>query len=364
VFSSFISILNSLTKARSTISRSRGWSFCLWILIFIGNLFCLSNIQASINDYTWEVKLADFSFKSYNQGIEDLVSAYEKKAGASLLPKAKGKIALKIYTGAGLGFCTPHALTQAVIACLERRGFKEIYIVDQFTHCIRASGYLPPLGEPQTGLYLDKYPVCALDTNEYYDPQWFYENPLPSMEPSALFSWGRGRSNSIEEKRSYLPTILLETDVDYWINLPVGSDLPSLGVCCALGNATLWAVSNSQRLIQSPATTPIAVSEIAAIPELREPWIFTIVSLQYYQVAAGPVYNAYYTKEEPLVWLSANPVMLDYALLQRMNQWRRVFNFPPYSPIPQVFPYAASVGLGGYSGNLTWVKLQSATAQP
>ena len=54
----------------------------------------------------------------------------------------------------------------------------------------------------------------------------------------------------------------------------------------------------------SQMTTPAAVAEMSAIPELRQTWMFTIASLQHYQFIGGPFFNSLYTVSEPLVWLS------------------------------------------------------------
>jgi hypothetical protein len=189
----------------------------------------------------------------------------------------------------------------------------------------------------------------VLESGRYYDPAWFYPSPLPErFDPIFAETQTHDVPNSStkdEDRNSYLATPLF-LDADFWINLPVYTDHPVLGVNGSLVNATLWNASNTSRFFRSPATAPEAVAEMSAIPELRQTWIFTIVSLERYQFIGGPYFNSLYTVSEPLVWLSTDPVILDSLMLERMNYWRKRTGFQPVSEDIQTLQFAEQLGVG------------------
>jgi hypothetical protein len=351
-----ISYLNSLGKL---------W-LCqvAWIVFFTATLTFLCPVQAAKKasdislGYAWEYRLQGFSQKDYRTAVEALVADFERLEGVVLRPGATGRVGLKVDTFSGGVFATPLALTRAVIAFLESRGFepKNIFILDQSTELLRRAGYLPPLSAASEPLFEGVHPVYALDTGKYYGTEWFYESPLPSESrwfPLA-FDWRQTLISINEERKSFLPMPLM-FGVDFWINLPVVRDDTTLGVRGALANASLGAVSNVRRFTGKATNAPIAVAEIAAIPELRKPWIFTLMSLEKYQFVGGPIYNALYTKVEPRIWLSANPVVLDYVMFQKINRARVHAHFSRIEPVPTVFDYSEILGLGDY-GNVRWMR--------
>jgi len=119
-----------------------------------------------------------------------------------------------------------------------------------------------------------------------------------------------------------------------------------LGVNGALMNATLWNASNTLRFLKSPATAPVAVAEIGAIPELRETWALNIVSLERYQFVGGPIFNSLYTVGESRVLLSDNPVLLDSMMRERINYHRRKNGFAPLPQDLKILAFSEQLGLG------------------
>ncbi|HBR93153.1 MAG TPA: hypothetical protein DEA90_03210, partial [Opitutae bacterium] len=286
----------------------------------------------------------------YYTEVEGLLQAYEQQVGQALQPGERGKVALKINTRGRAGLGTPLQLIRALIEALELRGYERdlIFIVDYSAYDLREAGVMPPLSE--SAAQFEGCPVLALDSEQYYDPDWFYDSPLPpalQQEPQ-LISEARGATELAEGaqgRKSFLPKPLL-FEVDFWINLAVGVDDPALGIDGVLANATLWNVSNSRRFLVNQATASAAVAEIAAIPELEERLLLNFVSLERYQFIAGPYFNSIYSRSEPRLWMSRDPVALDRMLYDRINVRRVLEGFSEIEPLPRQLPFAASLGLG------------------
>lgn len=298
----------------------------------------------------WEVPLAEGS--AYTKELEAGLSAYEAEVGQKLAPGERGRVGLKINTRSGHGLSTPRHLLRAVIEALEERGFERdaILIVDYSAHSLREAGVMPP--RSRIAARFEGCPVQALDSGKFYDEDWFYDSPLPParQQGPGLNSAG-SRSAKLEVgdrgRKSLLPVQLL-FEVDFWFNLAVGVDDPALGIDGALANATLWNVSNSQRFLVNQASASAAVAEIAAIPELEERLVLNFVSLERYQFIAGPFFNSIYTRSEPRLWVSSDPVALDRLLYDRMNAMRVLEGFPEIQPLPRQLSFAASLGIGVY----------------
>lgn len=309
-------------------------------------------------EVVYQARLENFDVLNYARDVELLIGKFEQDSGRHLVPGAKKKVGLKIYTDSGPGMATPVPLVKAVIAALERRGFEEqnIFLVGLNALRLRMTGYLPSLVTGQTPF--KGHPVYVLESGKFYDPVWFYDSPLPQrFDPVFAEQQTKDVPNSStrdEDRKSFLATpLFLETD--FWINLPVYTDHVTLGVNGALVNATLWNASNTARFFRSPANAPAAVAEMSAIPELRQTWVFTLVSLEHYQFIGGPFFNSLYTVTEPLLWLSTDPVMLDALMRDRIDRHRKLEGFEPLSDEIRTLEFAETLGVG--STNLKVVKI-------
>jgi hypothetical protein len=299
----------------------------------------------------WESQLADYSEATYAAAVERLFADFEATNGAgSLRPGPRGSVGLKIYTDSGAGLNTPTALVHAVIDALVRRGFaaQKIFLVGLNQSRLRETGYLPALSKGGSSFAV--HPVFVLESGRFYDTQWFYDSPLPARFAPGVLEQQAAPENeaggSGADRKSFLATPLF-LEADFWINLPVYSDHPVLGINGALVNATLWNASNTQRFFRSSANAPAAVAEMAAIPELRESWRFTIVSLECYQYIGGPLFHSLYTVSEPKLWLSSDPVLLDALMLERFNVARKHDGFLPLmGDDRRLLEYSEKLGLG------------------
>ncbi|MGA1205206.1 MAG: DUF362 domain-containing protein [Opitutales bacterium] len=298
----------------------------------------------------WKTTLPDFSDGAYQAEVDHLLNRFERDTGKQLVPGENGRVALKIYSNSGAGLHTPQALVRAVVAFLLRKGFQpeDICLVDAQTETLRDSGFLPPRSRVgSVGPYFEGIRVKAVDGKSITSPLWYYESPLPKEYTSPL---GRDLLRPVvadpqEARKSYLPANLL-TEVDFWINLPMASHHPATGMTGALANATLWNISNGTRFFNSPANAPVAVAEIAAIPELKAGWALNLVSLEQYQYIGGPGYNANYTDSLPQLWMSVDPVIMDANLVEIINNSRKEDGFTPLPEVPEFVLYAIQLGMG------------------
>jgi hypothetical protein len=297
----------------------------------------------------WEAPLAHFDDGAYAAQVELLFTKYETASGRKLVPGPKKKVGLKIYTDSGAGLATPVPLVKAVIAALERRGFtqEEIFLVGLNQLRLRMTGYLPALVTGETPFKGHK--VYVLESGKFYDPVWFYDSPLPErFDPIFAQKSVEGiEANTTvdQDRKSFLATPLF-LEADFWINLPVYTDHPTLGVNGALVNATLWNASNTARFFRSPSNAPAAVAEMSAIPELRQTWVFTLASLERFQYIGGPFFNSLYTLSEPKLWLSSDPVALDSLMLERINLARKQNGFRDISDEIHTIDFAEQLGVG------------------
>lgn len=346
-------IYNSPNRAfsRSVLSGFLIWVFCLHqIGQAQDQLDLFADQPPPPSNRVFEYEMPGFEAEHYEAAVEDMVTLFEQASGQTLSRGERGRVGLKVYSDSGPGLSTPEALVEAVVQSLERRGFarNEIFIMGMSANKLRASGFLPPLS--QRAYDFRQVFVRSLDTGQYYHKNWFYDSPLPAK--SAKYWIDVASENPFPAKneeelarKSYLPVPLLH-EVDFWINLPSYSDHPVLGVNGALMNATLWNASNTTRFLNSPATAPVAVAEMGAIPELRETWTLNIVSLERYQFVGGPIFNSLYTVSEPYVLLSDNPVMLDALMSERINEHRAKNGFDPLPEQMKILEFSEQLGLG------------------
>ena len=296
-----------------------------------------------------EARIRTGTDADYARAVEAMIERFELTSHRRLAPGPKHRVGLKIYTDSGPGLATPVPLVKAVILALRKRGFenRNIFLVGLNQLRLRMTGYLPSLVTGKTPF--EGNPVYVLESGRYYDPVWYYDSPLPErFNPLVAEQQTKGFSNTStrdEDRKSFLATPLF-LDADFWINLPVYTDHPVLGVNGALVNATLWNASNTARFFRSPANAPAAVAEMSSIPELRETWAFTITSLERYQYIGGPFFNSLYTTSEPLLWLSADPVIMDSLMRDRMNLWRKRYGFDDISDEIRTLEDAEMLGTG------------------
>lgn len=339
--------------------------FCFMRVPLRGEFWGFEGARVSWYGQVWEAELATFDVFSYRSAVEALIDSFETRTGKALVPGKLNRVGLKVYTNSGPGLDTPHPLTLGVIEALERRGFSRdrILIVDSSARSLRGAGYLPPLAARTAPWAFHGVPVVPIDSGELFLDEWFYESPVPPEYTSPLGRAILHMADDVDDpdrRKSLLPATLM-TGVDFWINLPMVTNHPSLGINGTLVNATLWNIGNRQRFFSSPANSPVAVAEIAGIPEMQDSWALTLLSLERYQCMGGPGFNSLYTDSEPLLWLSADPVILDALMLDRLNRRRVERQFNPIGVLIPQLDYCVGLGLG--YGLVEQAKIERVTQQ-
>ncbi len=321
----------------------------LFLLVFLESMLLIAAEEKK--SVVWEFTLDNFE-ASYSEAVDELLSKFEETSGINLFPKSKGKVALKVNTRAGEGLSTPLNLVRATIKSLESRGFdrQSILIIDFSSFNLKASGFYKE--EKEGTIYFEGCPVLALNSLKFFESDWFYDSPIPPLLKDRPYHIGHIGSGSLSSdnvtpiyRQSFLPIPLL-FEVDFWINLVVGIDDPVLGVDGVLANASLWNVSNHLRFLANESTAAVAVAEILGIPELNQHLQLHFVALEKFQFIGGPSYNSLYSRVEPVLWMSTDPVAMDRLLVDLINLERRENGFEEV-PMPNLqLSYASEIGLG------------------
>ncbi len=309
----------------------------------------------------WTHRMPSFSEENYRTAVEGLLASFEEKRGSPVEPGEQGRVGLKVYTHSGPGLATPRSLVRAVVESLEERGYarRDIFLVDLSRYRLRQSGFLPR--SDREGDEFEGSPVYALETGRHYDPDWHYESPLPprtDFRRLQQFGVEVSEEEAVgEDRKSYLPYPLLH-EADFWINLPRYTDHPQLGVNGALLNATLWNASNTSRFLSSRSTGPAAAAEMAAIPELRRGWVLNLATLESFQFIGGPSFRSLYTASKPELWMSADPVLLDALMVEKINCERKARGFRELEAFLSLLEFSEQIGVGSNDPDAAeWVRL-------
>ena len=318
-----------------------------FFIAFVANFTFADNSAVSSN--VFEVSVPEFTGENYARAVSALFRSYESASGKKITRGEKGKVGLKVYTNSGAGLSTPLPLVDAVIDQLVRRGYKpaDITIVDMSRRKLRECGFLPKVSQVRAGAP-DNYKgvnVVDIESGKYFDARWFYDNPL---SPKTVRKGVVSDIYNPELRKSYLPVPLFLT-VDFWINLPMITDMEGLGVCASIGNASIWNMSNNDRFLKSPANASMAAAEVCSIPELKDSNLFTILTLEKGQFVGGAIFNSRCTFSESTILMSSNPVALDYIAWEIINHYRAHFNFEKIEPMPALLNYCKELQIGDWS---------------
>ena len=310
------------------------------LIAFLALTCALAGAQTGIDPklLVIEQKLGGFGDQDYAAAVERTLGEFEGRTGTSLRPAGLRRCGLKLSSESGAGLATPKPLVRAIAAALMRRGFAQdaITLCDAKADNLRQAGFLPALAtQSQT---FEGFPIAAWDrfaSDWAKESQLRYENQVLPRPGAQDVPWGDARV-------SVLPKTLID-EVDFWINLPVLSDSKALGVHGAMASASLGNMVNSDRFLENPFNASKAAVEVCAIPKLAKRNVLTILSLERYQVLGGPAFDASWSRSEQTLLSSANPVIIDFIGLQKINAGRIAKGIEAIYPEPPIFT-AANTG--------------------
>jgi hypothetical protein len=106
----------------------------------------------------------------------------------------------------------------------------------------------------------------------------------------------------------------------------------------ALAAASLGNMVNAERFLDMPSNAAKAAIEVCAIPGLTRRQALTIPSRwSATQVLGGPTYDAGWVRSDKVMLASANPVILDFVGLQKIDAGRAARQRRWIHPEPPIF---------------------------
>lgn len=285
----------------------------------------------------------------FHKSLNFMIEQFEVREEMLITPNKYPKILLKIDSATAPGLHISIDLLDGLLELLKSRGYAKervellFFEVDEVK---RSEGFN---AITENGFYKG-YRVRSPNDYDFYESNWFHDSPMPpKVHDRAKFylRFPNDRKKRLEEERkSYLPSALLNPDV-YWISMSNIMDDMNLGILGASSNMSLGMVSNSRRFREDPTLGAAAVTEILAIPEIWERRIFSILDLSRFQFAGGVDFNAEFVDSSPSLLLSRNPFAVDSVAWNFLSRIRASQNLKARKKENALmFKYAQSLGLG------------------
>jgi hypothetical protein len=259
---------------------------------------------------------------------------------------SKDVVGIKITTAGGQGFSTHHALVRAICDGLRAAGVPstQIIIWDKFQDKMGPAGYaLQAATDSQPS-------IQSIVPGNNYDPAVFYKNGIIGN-----LIWGDYQFNQMVDSdfydsspivsRSYYTTFITQTCTKL-INVPVLSYNERFGIDGCLSSLALGGVDNNRRFQGAPTYGDPAIDEILNRDFIRRKVVVHILDALVAQCAGGPAFNPQFCQSFGALYVSRDPVAIDYLALPRLEQMRRDMNVPSVGNTSSYVRSAAVLGLG------------------
>ena len=294
----------------------------------------------------------------------------------------KDTVGIKITTIGGQLFSSHRQVIQAICDGLQAAGVptSRIIIWDKDASDMRSAGYEPV---DATDTHVG---IASIFPGTGYDPDAIYKNDMigtliwgdsefirRNVDPlsDALNASVKKKGFSDDSTGAPPPTAgddpldaiaapaqtsvnshfarLVSTICTKIINVPVLTDNPYMGIEGCLGSLALASVDNNRRFVGDPSYGDPALCEIYKNPLIRRKVVVHILDALVAQYAGGPHFDPQFTKSIGALYVSRDPVAIDYLALKRMEQWRAIDRDGRIDPIGKSADYihtAASYNIG------------------
>lgn len=262
------------------------------------------------------IKKEDFPYS----GLFHMIIRLENDLGFTIHPANFPKIAINFDAKLAPVLCTNLELLKSLIKFLQIRGYgsEELLLVTY---------ELNPSYERILEKEFPWYKIITSNSQDYFHPDWFHESPMPPAIKEATefrLQFPQDPESRVKlERQSRLPACLFLGNT-YWINLANAKDDYYLGINGVITGITLNASSNTQRFREDLTMGPANAVEMLAIPEFWEKRLFSLLDLSKMQIAGGPLLNSEFTRSSSYLYLSKNPVFLDYQGMKRIGEERKM----------------------------------------
>lgn len=255
-------------------------------------------------------------------------------------------VGIKITTAGGSGLCTHHSLVNAICGGLRAAGVpnSNIIIWDKYQSRMRAAGYVQRAAS-------DAHPaIQSIVPAENYDPNVFYRNGMIGNLIWGDYQFNNSLTSYFSDSnpimtRSYYTTFITKICTKI-INVPDLSDNSRVGINGCLSTLALGSVDNNRRFQGAPTYGDPAICEILSKPFIQRKVVVNILDSLVPQAAGGPSFNPLFCQPEGTLYISRDPVAIDWLALARLEQLRKLMQVPPIGNTASHVSEAANYHLG------------------
>ncbi len=254
-------------------------------------------------------------------------------------------VGIKISTSGGPGLSTHHSLVHAICDGLAAAGVPrtQIIIWDKYQNRMAAAGY--SLRDPTS----NHAGIASTIPSNFYDPNAFYKSYLVGsliwgdfrfLQPA---SYNSG-SDSVNNLSYY--TKFVTQKCTKIINVPNLSDDSFVGVHGCMSTLALGSVDNTRRFLGPPTYGDPDICGILNQDFFRRKVVIHILDAFLTQCAGGPKFNPIFCEGVGVLYVSRDPVAIDYLALGMLERMRKQMNVPPIGSAANYIKTAPSYNLG------------------